>query len=409
MHLTAPQQAMLDGERGWPMQMAMRLLVAVGRAFDADRLLPVASVHLSLSGVSVGAPGRNLYRDLVAREGRFVVPTTLNVLSLDRRDGGRDPALAADEDVQLGIAHACEAMGGTPIYSCNPFLHGVVPRPGDTVAWNESATAPYVNGVLGARTNREGATALASALTGFTPRYGMHLDAARRGEVGIEVATKVDGSDDFAVLGGAVGRIAGARVAVLDGLPRVPTLDEYTAFCAALAGVSPAAIFHIVGMTPEAPARLPGGRGDGPAERVDAACLAREVDAHSTARGERVDVVAVGCPHASLAQLHDIAAHVTGRHVHPATRFVVQTSAAIATLAEADGTAARLRDAGVELTADTCVHIAYRQAPAGAVLATNSLKIAFLTGSHDVGVRFGPLAACVDAATSGRWRQPTHA
>jgi predicted aconitase len=74
--------------------------------------------------------------------------------------------------------------------------------------------------------------------------------------------------------------------------------------------------------------------------------------------------------------------------------------------AEADGTAAALRDAGVEVSADTCVHIAYRQAPAGSVLATNSLKIAYLTGSHDVGVRFGPLAACVDAATTGRWREP---
>lgn len=405
MHLTDAQQRMHDGEQGWPMQMAMRLLLAVGRAFDADRLLPVASVHLSLSGVSVGAPGRKLYQDLLARGGRFVVPTTLNVLSFDRRDGGHDPALAADEGVQVGIADACEAMGGVPIYSCNPFLHGVVPAAGATVAWNESATAPYVNGVLGARTNREGATALASALTGFTPRYGMHLDAARRGGIGIEVATTVEGSDAFAVLGGAVARIARARVPVLDGLPRVPTHDEYTAFCAALAGVGPAAIFHIVGMTPEAPARLPGGVQGGAPERVDAACLAREVRAHSTAEGERVDVVAVGCPHASLVQLHDIAAHVAGRHVHPGTRFVVQTSAAIAQLADADGTAATLHAAGVELSADTCVHIAYRQAPAGAVLATNSLKIAFLTGSHDVAVRFGPLAACVDAATTGRWRE----
>jgi hypothetical protein len=409
MRLTDPQQRMLDGERGWPMQVAMRLLVAVGRAFDADRLLPVASVHLSLSGVSVGEPGRKLYEDLVARGGRFVVPTTLNVLSLDRRDGGRDLALAADEATQLGIAGACEAMGGEAIYSCNPFLHGVVPRPGEAVAWNESATAPYVNGVIGARTNREGATALASALTGFTARYGMHVDAARRGELGIEVAAPVAGADAFAVLGGAVGRIAGGRVAVLDGLARVPTLDEYTAFCAALAAVSPAAIFHVVGMTPEAPDRLPLGANGRPAARIDARSLAEETRRHSTAQGERVDVVAVGCPHASIEQLREIAARVAGRRVHPATRFVVQTSAAIAQSAEADGTAAALRDAGVELTADTCVHIAYRQAPAGSVLATNSLKIAYLTGSHDVGVRFGPLAACIDAATNGRWREPAPA
>ncbi len=406
MKLTGPQQAMLDGHRGWPMQMAMRLLVAVGRALDADGLVPVASVHLSLSGVSVGEPGRRFYDDLVTRGGRFVAPTTLNVLSLDRRDRGRDPALAGSEATQLAIVQACETMGGSPIYTCNPFLHGVVPRAGDAVAWNESATAPYVNGVLGARTNREGATALASALTGFTARYGMHVDAARRGEIGIEVAAPVQGADAFAVLGGAVGRIAGARVPVLDGLAGVPTFDEYAAFCAAFAAVGPGAIFHVVGMTPEAPDRLPPGPQGGAPMRIDAQVLAQEVRAHSTAQGERVDVVAVGCPHASIEQLREIVACVGGRRVHPGTRFVVQTSAAIAQAAEGEGIAHALREAGVELTADTCVHIAYRQAPAGAVLATNSLKIAYLTGSHDVGVRFGPLPQCVDAATTGRWPAP---
>lgn len=405
MKLTAEQQRMLDGGLGWPMQVAMRLLVAVARANDADRLLPVASVHLSLSGVSVGEPGRKLYDDLVARGGRFVVPTTLNVLSLDRREGGRDPAFAMDEATQLAIAGACEAMGGMPIYSCNPFLHDTMPRRGEAVAWNESATAPYVNGVIGARTNREGATALASALTGFTACYGMHLDAARVGTVGVEVAAPVAGVDAFAVLGGAVGRLAGSGVAVLDGLAGEPGLDEYTAFCAALAAVSPAAIFHVVGVTPEAPDRLPLGRDGRPAARLDAQALADEARTYSTARSDKVDVVAVGCPHASIGQLRDIATHVAGRHVHPRTRFVVQTSAAIVRDAEADGTAATLGDAGVELTADTCVHISYRQAPAGSVLATNSLKIAYLTGSHDVGVRFGPLEACVRAAMTGCWRE----
>ena len=402
MILTDAQQAMLDGGRGWPMQVAMRLLVAVGRAFDADRLVPVASVHLSLSGVSVGEPGRRLYGQLVERGGRFVVPTTLNVLSLDRREGGRDPSHAALEATQLGISGACEAMGAEPLYSCNPFVHGRLPKRGEAVAWNESATAPYINGVIGARTNREGATALASALTGFTARYGMHLDEARRGDFAIAVDAPVDGADAYAVLGGAVGRLAGSRVPVLEGIEREPTLDEYTAFCAALAAVGPAATFHIAGITPEAPDGLP----PGPVARLDARALADETRRHSTARGERVDVVAVGCPHASIGQLREIAASVAGRRVHPGTRFVVQTSAFIASEAEGDGTAATLRDAGVELSADTCVHISYRQAPAGSVLATNSLKIAYLTGSHDVGVRFGPLEACVDAATSGRWREP---
>ena len=312
--LEPDQQAMLDGRTGWPQQVAMRLLVAVARAFDAPRLIPVASVHLSLSGVSVGEPGRRLFEDLVARGGRFVVPTSLNVLSLDRRTSA---ASAPPPDAtQLAIARACETLGGRPTYSCNPFLLGIVPAPGESVAWNESATAPYINGVLGARTNREGATALASALTGYTAEYGMHVAAARRGGMAIEVDVPVAGADAFAVLGGAVGHACGARIPVIAGLRRTPTLDEFTAFCAALAAVSPVAMFHMVGITPEAPASLDG---LGPAVRLDARALDDETARHSTATGERVDLVAVGCPHASLEQVEEVAvlvgdAHVAARH-----------------------------------------------------------------------------------------------
>ena len=398
--LDPAQQAMLDGRNGWPQQIAMRLLVAVARAFDAPRLIPVASVHLSLSGVSVGEPGRRLFEDLVARGGRFVVPTTLNVLSLDRSAAAPGDA-SGPPATQLAIAAACESLGGRPTYSCNPFLLDIVPARGESVAWNESATAPYVNGVLGARTNREGATALASALTGFTAEYGMHVASARRGGVAIEVDTPLDGADAFAVLGGAVGRACGARIPVVAGLRRTPTLDEFTAFCAALAAVSPVAMFHMVGITPEAPASL-----DrlGTAVRLDARALAAETARHSTATGERVDLVAVGCPHASLEQVHEVAALVGDAHVADGTRFVVQTSMFIAEAAARSGAAARLRAAGVELSADTCVHIAYRQAPPGSTMATNSLKIAYLTGSHDVGVHFGTLAQCVAAGVTGVWR-----
>jgi hypothetical protein len=403
MRLDKEQQAMLDGERGWPRQVAMQLLAAVGKAFDAQRLIPVASVHLSLSGVSVGEPGRRLFESLVERGGRFAVPTTLNVLSVDRRDAGRDSKHEARDASQLAIASACERMGGIATYSCNPFVLGIVPRYGESVAWNESATAPYVNSVLGARTNREGATALASALTGYTVAYGMHLDAQRKAGMAIVLDALVKGADAYAVLGGAVGRACGAKIPVIEGIAERPTQDEFTAFCAALAAVSPVAMFHMIGITPEAPSSLALVAGLDHPVRLDAQSLAAETQAHCTATTDRVDVVAVGCPHASLAQIHEIADLAGLAHVQPGTRFFVQTSAAIAAEATREGLAQRLVAAGIELTADTCVHIAYRQAPAGATLATNSLKIAFLTGSHDIGVHFGTVAQCVGAAMTGRW------
>lgn len=404
MSLTAHQQAMLDGRHGWPQQLGMRLLTAVAKAFDAQTLIPVASVHLSLSGVSVGEPGLRLFESLAARDGRFVVPTTLNVLSADRRTVGRTPALAAKEHMQLGILDACRRMGALATCSCNPFLLGFNPAFGESVAWNESASAPYVNAVLGARTNREGATALASALTGYTVGYGMHVDENRRASVIVDVEADVQGSDAFAVLGGAVARACGERIPVLEGLRRTPTLDEYTAFCASFATVGPLATFHIAGITPEAPTREAAlDAKAAPTVTITDAVLEDEGGRYSTATTDRVDVVAIGCPHASLEQVREVADSVGSAHVHPQTLFVVQTSASIAARADAEGLAARLAAAGIELTADTCVHVAYREAPAGATLATNALKIAYLTASHDVNVRFGTLEQCVRAAVAGRW------
>ncbi len=402
--LDAHQQAMLDGRHGWPQQLGMRMLAALARAFDAASLLPVASVHLSLSGVSVGEPGLRLFEALRAQDGRFVVPTTLNVLSADRRSIGREPTAHAKEQVQLRILEACERMGALGTYSCNPFLLGCNPAFGETVAWNESATAPYVNAVLGARTNREGATALASALTGYPAAYGMHVDTDRRGSVLVEVDTPVQGSDAFAVLGGAVGRAAAGRIPVIEGIVARPTLDEFTAFCTAFATTSPLATFHMVGITPEAPTRaaaLAGGAVD--ALSINGATIEAETARYTTAASERLDVVTVGCPHASLAQVREVADLLGSARIHAGTTFLLQTNRAIAAQAAAEGLDRRLASAGVDLTADTCVHISYRQPPPGAVLATNALKIAYLTASHDMEVRFGTLRQCVRAAIAGRW------
>ncbi|HZQ60741.1 MAG TPA: aconitase X catalytic domain-containing protein [Casimicrobiaceae bacterium] len=405
MKLTMHQQAMLDGAHGLAQQLGMRMLTAVGRAFDAEALLPVESVHLSLSGVSVGAPGLRLFEQLASQRARFVVPTTLNVLSADRAAVGRDARLHASEQVQMRILEACQRMGALATCSCNPFLLGITPAYGDTVAWNESATAPYVNGVLGAHTNREGATALASALTGYTAAYGMHLAANRRARVVVEVDARVSGSDAFAVLGGAVGRACGERIPLIDGIPTRPSLDEFTAFCASLAAVSPLAMFHMTGITPEARTRadaLPGG--PCPTITVRSEELAAESARHTTATGERVDVVAVGCPHASLAQVREVAALIGSSRVHAGTTFLLQTNAAVAALARHEGLLDTLQGAGVELTSDTCVHIAYREPPPGSTLVTNALKIAYLTPSHGVAVRFATLEQCVRAATAGRWQ-----
>ena len=162
MKLTSPQQAMLDGDRGWPSQIAMKMLTAVGKALDAPDLIPVSSAHLVIDGTALGEAGRDFLERLVDTGAKFAIPASLNAIAVNRHD--TDPGPSSDE--QIRMLQACEKMGALPSCSCNPFIQGIMPGLGDAVAWSESATAPFVNGVIGARTNREGATALASALTG---------------------------------------------------------------------------------------------------------------------------------------------------------------------------------------------------------------------------------------------------
>lgn len=405
MNLTVQQQEMLDGVQGWPRKLATRMLAAVGRAHDADRLIPVQSVHLGLSGASMGEAGMRLFETLAERGGRFVVPTTLNILSMDRRRAGASPRLRDLENVQTRIADACVAMGAAPSFTCNPFLHDVKPQRDTSVAWNESATAPYVNGMLGARTNREGATALASALTGFTAHYGMHIPRNRLGTRLIVVEAPVNGADMFNLLGGAVARAAENHIPVIEGIDRTPTLDEMTAFCAAFAAISPLPMLHIVGLTAEAPTRmaalLPGHAAD--VVRITAVTLEQEAQRYNTAADTALDVVAIGCPHASVAQVREIADMLGDRVVAEAVRFWIQVNRACADEVDDLGLAERLKARNVMLLSDSCVHVAYDQIPAGHTLATNSLKIAYLTASHNVRVRLGSLSQCIDSAVAGRW------
>ena len=403
MQLEAEEQAMLEGRRGWPLQFALRQLVAVGRAEGADRLIPVRSAHVVIDGVTLGEPGLALHERLAAEGGRFVVPTTVNALSMDRRLGGAE---RSERDArQARTLAAVEAMGGLPTCSCNPFNQAVLPLFGETVAWSESGTAPFLNGVLGARSNREGVSSLASALTGLTPRYGMHLDERRRGDVLIDVAAEVAGLDGWGLLGLHVARRWPGRIPVLRGAGR-PSFDEAMALSAAFAIAGSAPMFHIPGVTPEAPtaeAAFPGGAPA--AERIEAADLAAERARLDGAVPVDVDLVVLGCPHASLPQLAEIDGLLAGRRVR--ADCVVHTNHSVWGVAQASGLAGRLAAAGVRLTVDRmCWGCDFpdRAADFGKVIATNSAKLAFVApGARGAGIRYGGVAACVEAAVAARW------
>ena len=248
MRLTRAQQHLLD-DGTESQRKAMQILVAVGRLADAPRLVPITSAHVS--GVSykmIADPGLEFLEDF-ARDGRVSVPTTVNPLGTDLAQWqalGVPPTFA---ERQGRIARAYEAMGVRRSFTCTPYLIGVRPTFGEHVAWAESSAVCFANSVLGARTNREGGpAALAAAIVGATPEYGLHTDEGRDPTVIVKVSLKPRGIDYS-----LIGLVAGERVG--DGLPFFrgfrATEGDLKWLGAALASSGACSMFHLEGVTPE--------------------------------------------------------------------------------------------------------------------------------------------------------------
>ena len=252
MFLTDQQKRMRDGALGEPVQVAMEMLCALGEIYGAEKLIPVKSAHCAgLSFKSHGIAGMKWAEDMAAKGARVVVPTTMNVIGVDRT---RNLGLPADwTEYQLRIEKAYENMGCFGTSSCVPYYYSFLPRFGEHIAWAESSAVVFTNSVLGARDNREGGpSAWAAGITGFTPYYGLHLDENRAGQILFKVTTPLHGIADYGALGSYVGKLTGEKIPVFEGLGH-PTTEELVYFGAALASSGGVALFHAIGITPEAP------------------------------------------------------------------------------------------------------------------------------------------------------------
>lgn len=406
MRLTADQESMLRGEAGKARQLAMTMLVAVGRAMDASDLLSIGNAHIVIDAFAMGQPGTDLVVSMAESGARFVVPATINAISYDRGVGPDIDGPYGFDVHQRRMLDACQAMGAAATCSCNPFSQGITPSFGEHVAWSESATTGYLNSVIGARSNREGATAIASALTGLTPRYGMHLAESRLASVHYHIGFQPRDESEFNLLGSLIARRSQNRIPVLTGLEH-PGVDALFGFGASFAIVANIPMFHIVGVTPEAPslADALGGATAGalPIARADLEAERRAFDGG----GSRVDLVTIGAPHATIHQIGEVAALLDGRRVNPGVEFTLTTSRSNFALAEISGVLAKLRAAGVKVTADKMCFGCDLGGPkyhGKSVLATNSVKAALsAAGTRGVRTRYGTTRQCVEAAVTAVW------
>ena len=404
LRLTDEEKALRDGREGEAVATAMNMLISLGEIYGAEKMVPVQSAHIAgLSLKSHGLAGMLWAEEMAAKGARVRVPTSGNVIGVDRsRDLKMPPEWV---EPQMRIEKAYEKMGMLGLSTCTPYFCGLAPKFGDIVAWAESSAVVYVNSILGARDNREGGpSALAAALTGRTPYCGLHLDANRRGDLLIKLKTKVETFEDYGALGNYVGRQVGEKIPVFENLGRPPQ-EILVAFGAALASAGGVALFHALGLTPEA-VTLDAAFGGKKYEilEVGAQEIADGYDHLNSASGREVDFVALGCPHATINQIQEIAARLQGRKISGRVMMWVQTNLATKALAREAGFAQTIEAAGAVLTQDLCTVLAVPEALGATVVATNSPKLAFYgPGANGLGVKYGSLENCVEAALTGLW------
>ncbi len=404
MFLTDEEKRMLDGELGETTQIAMKILVSLGKIYGAEKFIPIKSAHVAgLSLKSHGVAGMLWAEDMAAKGARVRVPTSCNVIGVDRsRDLGMPKEWC---DHQIRIENAYEAMGCMGISTCTPYFCSIVPKFGESIAWAESSAVVYTNSVLGARDNREGGpSALAAGLTGRTPYCGYHLDENRKGDILFKVTAKIGNLADYGALGNYVGKMVGEKTPVFENLGN-PSQEDLVAFGAALASAGGVALFHALGITPEAPDKeTVFGKKKYETIELGQKEMAQGYINMTSGKSRDVNFVALGCPHATINQIREIAELLDGKKVSPNVMMWVQTNAAIKGMAQQLGYLAVIEKAGAVLTQDLCTVLAVPEALGATTDATNSPKLAFYgPGANGLDVWYGKLEKCIDAAINGRW------
>lgn len=413
MEMPGSARALLAGERGTAMQLAMRLVLRAAEIMEAERLIPISFAHLDACFYT-GRAHVDFVRFLIENGASLAVETWTNNGVVSLADGTLRPEGEDPETVRGAgeLMRLYERLGARPTWTCAPYQLAGGPRFGDHIAVGESNAVSYYNSAVGARTNKYGDYLdVACALTGLAPDAGLHRSAARLASLHIDCTALPAAwrrEDIFAHLAGHImGRRAGRRVPAISGLAADTPQHALKAISSAGASSGGVELWHGVGVTPEAPDLASVLRGT-ETHRLSAQDLA---DAHrelSTAADGPLDAVALGTPHFGFAEFAELVRLVDGRRIRPGLPFLVSTSRGVRELVRARGWLAELERAGIEVPVDVCTYHSPRVRGLKGRVMTNAAKWAYYApGMLGVGVAFGSLRECVESAIRGEvWRDP---
>lgn len=400
MKLTKHELAMLNGDYGPGFAQAMRVLVGIGKAFGAKRMVPIQRGHISLSNQE-----GDLWfvSQLLEKRAYCRVPPTVNP-AYDYEYFKTVTALNEEnERILKRTIDVYRKLGAILTFDCTPFFENNVPRFGEICSFSASGGAVYVNSVLGARTNREAAqSAMCAAITGVTPEYGLLLDENRRGDVLIQVEADIKDEYDFELLGYYTPKKMGGsyHTPVFNGLSPDTTPEQLMNLGTQLNvhGIVP--MFHVVGVTPEA-ATLEAafqGRDDYPVVIITNEDLDKARSEISAGTG-KADFCILGCPHLTINQVKGIAKMLEGRKL--AGQLYLFTSTSTRELARRMGFLDIIHEAGGEIVINSCVDQPCWAHLNGMNGVTESPKCAYYTKRWNMTFTVKSIPSCIQSVLEG--------
>jgi predicted aconitase len=404
MYLNKLEEKMFVGEYGAAVQLAMKSIVKVGDKVKAERLIPVASGHLGTFTLPFLGAYASTIKRLVMMEAKVNVFTSVNpnpfdtitatdfLQNLGTLGGFKQPKIFTD---------CIETLGVSPTWTCTPYEYGNIPRFGQHVSWDESSADIYVNAVLGARTNREsGFMDLLTAIAGRTPYHGLHLDENRRGEILCTIKKDRLTDSDYPAIGCYIAKHVETHIPVIVGMPNDVSADDLKNFGAGADAVGAVSHFHVPRVTPEAPTVQDAFNGEPPHDKIEVdlkTIVETKDELSSLSGGDSVDILAVGCPHASYKEVVKLAEILRGKKIRKDTQFLIYTHNGAKMLAKHGGYADVIEASGAKLVSG-CPLLLSKLPPYD--------KMHFMTNSGKMGYylncAYGSLEDCVKSGVTGK-------
>ena len=408
MNLNVEEKAMLNGEFGPVRQIAIAHQIKVGDFFGAQDLVPVSQAHIMADTESLGEAGvewleglaKNTSQDRVVR-----IPTITDPRGTDFNKAKQLGQTEKMIELERRTIAAFIKMGVSMTDTCINYQTIMAPIFGEHLAFGDTGVVIYSNSICGARSNFEGGpSALAAGLTGRTPRYGYHLDVHRQPTHRFRVSWTPQSLNEWGALGGLIGRKSGNywSVPIIEGIEGHPGSDSLKHFGAAMASFGSSALFHILGITPEAlHAR------DLSFLHLPEITISREevMALQGSYRvTDEIDVVVFSAPQLSLFEMKSVAQLCEGKtFIKP---LLAVTSPQVKPDSDRMGYTAMIEAAGGTVFSGMCFYQSYAREIAEAngwkVLATNSAKMVNILGGYGYTPMLASMEDCVKAAESGR-------